>query len=642
MNIRKVLTTKVVPALLIAALVLNFSVSRSFAWTQGGEIDISTFISYNTYAQIYNYYNTFVENSYEDYYTNYTCCVYGRDTNSNVWRYITAMCTAPFIVTQGVGISCFFFPVGSYVRFVTSNSYANSSSHSLPDSKGYTAFATGSGDITVGGITYAPINPDQITYSVNYSTLSHSSTVVYTNFDMSYFGSTLTPNLTGTPSIQLKVLEAALTERYGSAYISVTVSDNVSDDWDGSYSFVTVSGVSTGINFSYTFGFNSYLEKQGDPPYAYFLLDPSQIPWDVFTLTSLEYVSSGSFGSKTISVDFKFGESPIEYDPITNNYFWSNTSYTEYNGGSAWGFDYIKVDTVDGDFWDDNKVLIQPFSFSVMAFPVMPSGITSMDYYVELVNDYLSYYDVILTEVPESTFDNLYGAGAFDDFQSSVSWAHYGNFLMDVSEWYSAHSMIASPLDYEYYNDLPIYSSNQSCGIAFSDHFYFKQLSYMLGDTSDILTEFSSRFYEEDGFTDVLTKSLSSIYDGQYEYFNGALTYLERQNYFINDLILNKYIPDSVDLLKDIKQLLGDILNALGENAPIDINDLESPLLDIYQFIDALYQGSKTKISDLRLTLKAVSSGILPDGNGGEVYLLPTGSPTPVPLPTVPVLPALP
>ena len=398
----------------------------------------------------------------------------------------------------------------------------------------------------------------------------------------------------------LRHFEIYKTDRYTpSDMIAVSVDTSAIFDV---FSYFTFSYTDSAGIWTSTVVDNNYYEVYYGDDYSVILIDPSLLSTFSYTLTGGTFYGSVSWGDYEFTSNIYFDLSDIDYSPPSqvNNYY-SSTSSILYNGGSVYGYTYFKCDTVDSLFWDDDLVLCQPFSYSLIALPILGSygpSWSSGDFYSSFLSYYSSYYDVILIDVPETTFNALYGSGAYTDFQSNYSTSTMGAFISSVSTWYSAHPLQLSALPFSDIDDLPLYTSNQMVGIAFSDHFFYKQIAYMLGDTSDILTEFSSRFFEEDVFSDKFFTSLTSFYDLQYNFSTNNLIYLYKLVYFCDYLNRENFFPDIVsnliaanNYLSGLDLKLSTVISRLdsiysdGHSSNSYLSSIVSQLTDEYTFL---------------------------------------------------------
>lgn len=376
------------------------------------------------------------------------------------------------------------------------------------------------------------------------------------------------------------------------------------------FSYITFNYTDSAGTWSSTIVDNNYYEVYYGDEVSLILIDPSLLSTFSYTLIGGTFYGSVSWCDYEFTCNIDFDLFDFDYSPPTQvNNFYTSTSSIEYNGGSVYGYTYFKSDTVDSLYWDDDLVLCQPFSYSLIALPILGSyGPTwsSGDFYSSFLSYYSSYYDVILIDVPETTFNALYGSGAYSDFQSNYSTSTMGAFISSVSTWYSAHPLQLSPLPFSDIDDLPLYTSNQMVGIAFSDHFFYKQIAYMLGDTSDILTEFSSRFFEEDGFSDKLFTSLKSFYDLQYNFSSNNLLFLNKLVYFCNYIDRENFLPDIVSNLIAANNYLGGLDLKLA-SSNLTLSSLDSNLLRTYYKVDDFNEFFTLTTQG---TLDSISGGI--------------------------------
>lgn len=361
-------------------------------------------------------------------------------------------------------------------------------------------------------------------------------------------------------------------------------------------SYITLWGNSDfgGLNYVYSSSEYQYVQfdlGSDNKIHSTFYLDTSKIftyyQSDVINIASLSCHGWSDSHEEYASVSWTLYKNkvPSDYDPPDNNYYYSswvneNYSYNSSNGiHVAYGLNHLRCtnSAVDG-FWDSYKTLVQPYNFN---FIIIPGVFTFQGVDFSFNPSYLGYildslilsYDVIILDVNESVFNQVYGPNAMYDFYNTVDFTYSDDFIESFNSWYASHNPYKYPADYDSFVGSPwVYES--SCGILYPDSFYYKSLCYLLGDVDDRLLEFSVRFFEEDGFANSLLKAMSSMYEQDRGYYSQALGYLNRLTYFTDQVLLNDYFGTFLSGLSSVNSHL----NAFDLSFQSSISSLNSSL----------------------------------------------------------------
>ena len=377
--------------------------------------------------------------------------------------------------------------------------------------------------------------------------------------------------------------------------VTYTSSDMIgfqTDDVPDSSCFITFDYTDSLGSWHTYLDYNHFDVYPGDD-YNLILINPLDVSLTQFTLTGGTYYGSDEWGYKDYSCDLDFNENPIEFNNnFYDAYYYNNTYQTIYNSIDGFGYGYIRGKTTSTDryFWDDSLALVQPFKFSVIALPLIShvgnNPVTNDSYYWTFLDLYKDSYDVLLVDVPETTFNYIYGSGMYTDFNNSL----FGSNLdLELIDWYSAHSPIIGTLPYSLIDLNTSYDINQYCGIYYTDSFFYKQLSYLIGDNSDILSEFSERFFKADGFSDRLLSNLYDLYLQDNIYYSDAIGYISKINYYLNDAFEKQYLPSIISSLSSSNSYLLSIDSKLN-----DVDDILAALSDLTYLGDI-----DTKLEDL-------------------------------------------
>ena len=423
-----------------------------------------------------------------------------------------------------------------------------------------------------------------------------SDSLLFANYTSNVSGSPFGPNLsesfTPIPS-DTRFMDVYMTmSTYGSVkYLCVEVDDIIlSSSWV-SVRFTDLYGPFTTI-IDYPFDF---FTANG---HSYIKIMPSVIGPDLpLTVTSVIYSGSSSWGYKEVSdLSLTFEGDPFP-SPIPSvspvpEYWYYDTTYINYNGGETNKIydcfnTFLDFLVPFGEsspiyFVDHDLYLLQPFSFTYIAIP----RFSNQFYYDSFFDDVIYQYDVVFDELYDSigpylSFDNIYGSGMYQDLLSDVNSYFTQTGSYDLSpvfeEWYSAHK----PLCYQF----PYYDGNSyvetspyqaECSMIVSDSFYFKQTNYLLGDSGDILSELSERFFKLGGFADSLFGNMSSLYNLNLQYYDSALQQLTGLSYWLNNNDISSGLDNIGSLLTSVDSYVSSVDSKLNYLVTIDsdLNDL--------------------------------------------------------------------
>lgn len=390
--------------------------------------------------------------------------------------------------------------------------------------------------------------------------------------------------------------EAWQITRGGSEYIECKVNSDLTT-W-GSY--ITIYGQYTynGDVYPYgqTFGdseyiYTDYYEDVNNVAWTTFMINPHSMGFENFTISGIEFTGWYPPESRYLYVDWSYGVMGLpqdEYDPPIENYYYStfvnhNYSYNDSNGKfTSFGFGQLRGSSSNAAhyFWDTNKTLIQPYNYSVVAIPLMRSSTlvipdTQLQTYIDVLS---KSYDIILLDVPETTFDYLYGAGAYNDYDVMDG----GNGLIDDwSLWYSAHPILVDVLPYSFVDNPPNYNIAQTVGFLYTDSFYLKSIAYIMGDTDDRLLDLTEKLVGEDGFAQTLFKQMKKTYDLHFTYYDDMIKYMNRLNYVTNQLVYSDYFNKVLSSFGSANQHL----ESLDSNFQTSFTDISSLLSRINESI---------------------------------------------------------
>lgn len=416
------------------------------------------------------------------------------------------------------------------------------------------------------------------------------------------------------------IFSAWLTE--DKQYIGVSVNFNV-DVWD---SLITVWGYDEFGPTPYTFSRSDYRQVYfdlEDTIVSTFYLDISAIfshyLGQDFTISSLSCLGWDDAHEEFLTVNWELSsvQYPTDYNPPDNTYYYStfineNYSYNNQNGTYV-SFGYSRL-YYDADyFWDVEYTLIQPYKYSILFFPASYDPVIRgyTEDLLEIFPTLVLNVDVIVLDVPETCFDALYGAGAFRSWWDlNQYFGSTSSFSRQLGEWYASHPLQLEAQPFGEVIGQPISYNPFPCGIFYTDSFFFKSLSYLLGDSNDRLLEFETRLLGEDGAWQVLMDGLKSMYDDNHEYFGDALSYMRSLTYFTDLLLRNDYFDKYLNHLSSIDDKLDDIRRALTGASEEDFdNDLTSPWLDFYRYFKSLFTRSLPLLSNFSDTATEILDG---------------------------------
>lgn len=419
----------------------------------------------------------------------------------------------------------------------------------------------------------------------------NSDDCLYTNKDMLY-GNT-------SCSINLDLGSYNPDTRYLSAYMSGSTYGNVrflavqTDD-------IVLSSTWISVRYHDQFGSGTFIKDYPfdfttSDGYSIIRINPEEISHSEFTVDSVLYSGSSFWGVKEVSdLNITFNEAvlpsaiPSAY-PVPD-YSYYDTTYINYNGGnteviytpisSELEIGFLDNDTSKYYFLDEFPYyyLDQPFSYSFIIIPDIPYE------YSSFLADSIYQYDVVIDDF-EITCDNYYQVYSFDYIYGSGAWSSLNDLLTaaqvsDVSyildSWYSSHDPIVYQFPYHTAQTFNVDNRIYECSLIITDSFYFKQTNYLLGDTGDILSEFSERFFKIDGFSDSLFENISSLYNLNLQYYDSSLKALTGLSYWLNDNDLSSNLSDITDLLSSLDNYLSSVDGKLNYLVTIDsdLNDL--------------------------------------------------------------------
>lgn len=427
-------------------------------------------------------------------------------------------------------------------------------------------------------------------------------------------------------------------------------------------SFITIWGYNEfgGILYIYNSSEYQYIIESEVPDVVdtwRFLLDVNAIKSSYvgtdFHISSISCMGWDNAFEKTLSVDWNFSSEkvPTEYDPPNEYYYYSNFynenySYNEDNGRAvAFGYTtvYASNDLTVPCIWDSDNTLIEPYKFSYIAIPhsVIPS------HYLDYILPSLSLsYDVIILDCNLDVWDTIYDQVQVTAFRDYLDFTNTDTFAETFNSWYQAHPPGREPLPYSLKDDKPTYTYSGKAGILFTYSYFYKSMLYLFGDTNQYLLEIETRLFEDNGAFNELNKSLAKLYENDYSYYTDMLTYMDKLDYLVFQLVSNDYFAKYLTHLVSIDNKLGDIANALtGTNDEDFDNQLHTPWLQIYRYFKTLFNRSLAKLPDfLDTTAEILDGGSDQIGIGFSLdndyeqalpLNSPSVSPTPIPIPTL-------
>lgn len=376
---------------------------------------------------------------------------------------------------------------------------------------------------------------------------------------------------------------------YGNVrYLCVEVDDTIlSSSW-------------VSVRYTDQYGPGTYIQ---DYPFDFFTANghsfikimPDLISDSEFTVTSVLFSGSSSWGTKEVTgLDLTFNEdvfpTPIPSAYPVPDYSYYDTTYINYNGGnpeiiytpisSQLTIGFLGTDTSKYYFLDEYPFLYleQPFSYTFIVIPDIQYE------YSSFLGDCLYQYDVVVDDF-EITNDNYYQIYSFDYIYGSGAWSNLNGLLTaaqlnDVSSiletWYASHDPIIFQFPYRSQEAFSFDDRVYDCSLIITDSFFFKQTNYLLGDTGDILSEFSERFFKIDGFSDSLFDNISSLYNLNLQYYDSSLQALTGLSYWLNDNDISSNLSDISNLLSSVDNYLSSVDGKLNYLVTIDsdLNDL--------------------------------------------------------------------
>lgn len=384
--------------------------------------------------------------------------------------------------------------------------------------------------------------------------------------------------------------------------------------------------------------------------YVTLTINPNLVSQYKFTVTGIEYDSSGDFGTKSISqLDLIFNEDPF---PLPNGWD-SITSYSTYNSFSSIGVVGGGIATFEIGYLNNNQALLswrestgkvhQPFRLSWIVLPDFLwdyGAFQFADFNLEEMYQLFESYDVVILGVGSSIFNDLYPeyvdpAGVKDNYDYVKSAWQLGlgvDYCISVIDGFESPYRSCNLADSD---DTFTVTRSSQCGFIWTRNFLLKQVSWYCGDISERLLEIESRLVDEnDGVLTNIQEKLNYIYEDNNGFINDCLHSLSDISYSINQLDFGS--------LGDISLKLDRIIGYLDFDIDIDINKLVSPWKEIFQIGKGLFDNSQFMWRNMIDSYDVLSDGLEVDPNYSDNVLLPsiTG---PVPLlPTVAPNPLLP
>ena len=404
-------------------------------------------------------------------------------------------------------------------------------------------------------------------------------------------------------------------------YIHISVDDNpvgsfvafTFEDYNGDTRTVTV--------FS-----DSYVDVtdiEGTGVYWSFNIQPFLLSGYEFSLTQVTFWSGGSWGTKTIDVDLSFYEG--ERYPLATN--WNNIYYvTEFaesqdNGSVVYGLTTLYLSyQYEGMFYyyDYEWSSCQPFTIKVLFMPDFmnnPFGSNNIDWLYQIYEQ----YDLIFFGINESTFNVI-----FSSYAPNFTYDNLYNIWFQSEEdaietltkreprFINSNKSVKNDLSAQYYQ--------ADVGVIYTRSFLLKRMCSSLGDLDDRLLEFETGLIGQDGVLSGIQMKLNNIYKGQNDFFNGINDFVLKWDYWLDNY-------DVSDKLDSIVFRLDSILTFLEGDLSIDLDGLEHPWIDFYNFIKRVFDGAQRYLGNFTSSATAILDG---------------SDMTRLPVPSISVEPALP
>lgn len=404
-------------------------------------------------------------------------------------------------------------------------------------------------------------------------------------------------------------------------YIHISVDDNPSD----SFVALTYEDGNGDIRTSTIFP-ESYVnlhDIEGTGVFWSFDIPPYLLSGYEFTLTQCTYWSSSSWGTKTIDVDLIFYEG--ERYPLSTN--WNNIYYvTEFaesqdNGSVVYGLTTLYLSyQYEGVYYyyDYEWSSCQPFTIKVLFMPAFMNNPSSISANIDWLYQIYEQYDLIFFGLDESTFNLIFSQ--YNNFNYNSL-----NLLWQVNEEDAIESLTKREPKYinsnkSVKNELSAQYYQSDVGVIYTRSFLLKRISSSLGDIDDRLLEFETGLIGEDGALVSVQTKLNNIYKGQNDFFNGINDFVLKWDYWLDNY-------DVSDKLDSIVSRLDSILTFLEGDLSIDLDGLEHPWIDFYNFIKRAFDGAQRYLGNFTSSASAILDG---------------SDMTKLPVPSISVEPALP
>lgn len=431
-------------------------------------------------------------------------------------------------------------------------------------------------------------------------------------------------------------------------YIYVSTSDTV--DYLNSYCYFEYTDA-RGPGQTVTVLSDQYINPHiVDEDYSAWIFSPSLISAYDCTLTSLTYYSA-DYGQKTIelNIDIIYGEAYPEVQDW--NYFYYFTTYMESqdNDNIVYSYSTLYLSYPYNStyyYYDFEHSVLQPFTIKVLLMPdymvgsiwgdLMNLGSSDMSLFYQIYEQ----FDLILTNVNQSTFDAFYGQqGIYDSIYTDWN-RDQKEGLRDlfalVPTYINANENVFSNLSASMYQT--------DVGFIYTRSFLMKRIITNLGDIDDRLLEFETRLVDEDGVLYGIQSKLNNLYKQDNEFYNDMARFVRRWDYWLDENVLG-VISSKLD---SILTRLNDILNSIGNvDVPVDLEDLGAyrPLKAIYDFVYSLYGWTSDHIGFMLASFNGLRTGYIGEVSGtpiplmpypSDVPALPTINVTPIPVPVIP------
>lgn len=590
------------------------------------------------WTSLYDYVVTYLSDHTEFQYM--ALCNDPRFWQNNLQYWAIVVCTDP-ILNWSSGASIFTEFPDSEILYFGNNSY----DHSVYS---YSYGSAGSSDSLY---QYSPLVGGNFRQpAFNYGTCWNSSD--------NFVGSKnlIVPQFAPPDNRSLTASKVYLTDNY---YLQVEAYPAFASD----FGYVTLTYYDTLGTFTKTLSRSdgirvSEVGEDASNSFVTLTINPNLVSQYKFTVTGVDYVSSGDFGSKSVlQLDLIFNEDPF---PMPSGWD-SINSYSTYNSYSSIGVVGGGIATFEIGFLNNNQSLLswressgkvhQPFRLSWIVLPDFLwdyGAFQFADFNLEEMYQLFESYDVVILGVGPSFFNDLYPdhvdpAGVKDNYDFVKSAWQLGlgvDYCISVIDGFESPYRSCNRADSD---EVFTITRSSRFGFIWTRNFLLKQISWYCGDTSERLLELESRLVDEnDGALTSIQEKLNYLYEDNNGFINDCLHSLSDISYALNNL--------DVGALGDISLKLDRIIDYFDFNIDIDVTKLARPWSDIFLFTKRMFDDSVPMWDSISSSASTLYDGLpvsnqydvesLPDISGpiplfptiAPIPVIPTFSPTPVPI----------